>query len=264
MRVAGRAGWPCCAGTSCPTSRPSPRDESRRPPSTASCRGRTGARARPGRRARAGRRPAARSRWPPPAATTCSCRARPARARRCWPSGCPVCCPTSTSDEALEVTAIHSVAGLLPAQAPLVRRPPFCRRRTTPPRCRRSLVAARPDGPAGSGVAGPPRGAVPGRGARVQTRGAGRAAPAARARRGRRSRAAAGTARFPARFQLVMAANPCPCGRAYGKGLYCTCTPQAGAVTSTAVRTDQGPRSTSCSSSSRSPGRRWSPTRVWS
>ena len=38
---------------------------------------------------------------------------------------------------------------------------------------------------------------------------------------------AAGTARFPARFQLVIASNPCPCGRAYGKGLYCTCTPQA-------------------------------------
>lgn len=29
---------------------------------------------------------------------------------------------------------------------------------------------------------------------------------------------------FPARFQLVLAANPCPCGRAVGKGLGCTCT----------------------------------------
>ncbi len=35
---------------------------------------------------------------------------------------------------------------------------------------------------------------------------------------------AAGTARYPARFQLVMAANPCPCGRGWGKGLDCTCT----------------------------------------
>ena len=35
----------------------------------------------------------------------------------------------------------------------------------------------------------------------------------------------AGIARYPARFQLVMAANPCPCGRAVGKGLACTCTP---------------------------------------
>ncbi len=36
---------------------------------------------------------------------------------------------------------------------------------------------------------------------------------------------AMGAARYPARFQLVLAANPCPCGRAVGKGLDCTCTP---------------------------------------
>ncbi|MFF5790540.1 YifB family Mg chelatase-like AAA ATPase [Paeniglutamicibacter sp. NPDC012692] len=36
---------------------------------------------------------------------------------------------------------------------------------------------------------------------------------------------AAGTATYPARFQLVMAANPCPCGRNLGKGTDCTCTP---------------------------------------
>ncbi|GAA4031101.1 YifB family Mg chelatase-like AAA ATPase [Arthrobacter methylotrophus] len=35
----------------------------------------------------------------------------------------------------------------------------------------------------------------------------------------------AGTAAYPARFQLVLAANPCPCGKATGKGLNCTCTP---------------------------------------
>jgi magnesium chelatase family protein len=38
---------------------------------------------------------------------------------------------------------------------------------------------------------------------------------------------AAGAAAYPARFQLVLAANPCPCGLATGKGLECTCTPQA-------------------------------------
>ena len=37
---------------------------------------------------------------------------------------------------------------------------------------------------------------------------------------------AAGTARYPARFQLVLAANPCPCGRSVGKGLDCTCRPE--------------------------------------
>ena len=31
--------------------------------------------------------------------------------------------------------------------------------------------------------------------------------------------------RYPARFLLVLAANPCPCGRAWGKGLGCTCRP---------------------------------------
>ncbi|WP_432394345.1 YifB family Mg chelatase-like AAA ATPase [Pseudarthrobacter sp. L19] len=36
---------------------------------------------------------------------------------------------------------------------------------------------------------------------------------------------AAGTAAYPARFQLVLAANPCPCGKASGKGVDCTCTP---------------------------------------
>jgi magnesium chelatase family protein len=35
---------------------------------------------------------------------------------------------------------------------------------------------------------------------------------------------ARGAARYPARFQLVLAANPCPCGRAVGKGLACTCS----------------------------------------
>ncbi|UKA57313.1 YifB family Mg chelatase-like AAA ATPase [Arthrobacter sp. FW306-2-2C-D06B] len=35
----------------------------------------------------------------------------------------------------------------------------------------------------------------------------------------------AGTAAYPARFQLVLAANPCPCGKATGKGVDCTCTP---------------------------------------
>lgn len=34
---------------------------------------------------------------------------------------------------------------------------------------------------------------------------------------------AKGTAWYPARFLLVMAANPCPCGYAYGDGERCTC-----------------------------------------
>jgi len=33
-----------------------------------------------------------------------------------------------------------------------------------------------------------------------------------------------GTARFPARFILILAANPCPCGKFAGRGRGCTCT----------------------------------------
>ena len=36
---------------------------------------------------------------------------------------------------------------------------------------------------------------------------------------------ASGRFRFPSRFQLVLAANPCPCGMGYGKGERCLCTP---------------------------------------
>jgi len=38
---------------------------------------------------------------------------------------------------------------------------------------------------------------------------------------------AASVACFPAKFQLILAANPCPCGKAVGKGLDCECTPMA-------------------------------------
>ncbi|OZG69371.1 YifB family Mg chelatase-like AAA ATPase [Bifidobacterium eulemuris] len=34
---------------------------------------------------------------------------------------------------------------------------------------------------------------------------------------------AKGTTYYPARFQLVMASNPCPCGYSFGKGELCTC-----------------------------------------
>lgn len=36
---------------------------------------------------------------------------------------------------------------------------------------------------------------------------------------------AKGVARYPARFQLVLAANPCPCGKGWGSGKDCSCTP---------------------------------------
>lgn len=38
---------------------------------------------------------------------------------------------------------------------------------------------------------------------------------------------ASGNAKFPAKFQLVLAANPCPCGHAIGSGKNCICTSSA-------------------------------------
>ena len=35
-----------------------------------------------------------------------------------------------------------------------------------------------------------------------------------------------GTAYYPARFQLILASNPCPCGFGYGTGERCVCTPK--------------------------------------
>lgn len=131
--------------------------------------------------------------------------------------------PDLTPSAALEVTAIHSIAGLLPADAPLIVRPPFC-----DPHHSASLPAI---------IGGGPRMARPGAvslahhgvlfldevpefkpsvlEALRQPLEHGEVVIAR----------SAGTARLPAQFQLVMAANPCPCGLSYGKGIHCTCSP---------------------------------------
>lgn len=133
--------------------------------------------------------------------------------------------PDLSDPEAIEVTSVHSVAGTLVAERGLLRRPPF-------------------ESPHHTATAA----AVIGGGAGVPRPGA-----ASRAHRGvlfldeapefaprvletlrqplehgelvlHRAR---GSARYPARFQLVLAANPCPCGKGVGKALDCTCTPLA-------------------------------------
>ena len=114
-----------------------------------------------------------------------------ARARRCSPSGCRPSCPRSAGRSPLEVTAVHSVAGLLPPGKPLIDVAALLRPaplgHDAGPRRRRPGHR-----PARSGLAGPPRGALPGRDARVQQPGPGRPAAAAgggarrdRAQRGR-------------------------------------------------------------------------------
>ncbi|QOR72075.1 YifB family Mg chelatase-like AAA ATPase [Ruania alkalisoli] len=133
--------------------------------------------------------------------------------------------PDLTEPEAVEVTSVHSVAGTYDPATGLMRRPPF-----EDPHHTATQVAL-----VGGGSGLPRPGAI------------------SRAHRGVlfldeapefRSQAleslrqplesghlvvarARGTARFPARFQLVLAANPCPCGRASGRGQECTCSPMA-------------------------------------
>ncbi|HET6727807.1 MAG TPA: YifB family Mg chelatase-like AAA ATPase, partial [Jiangellaceae bacterium] len=133
--------------------------------------------------------------------------------------------PDLSTDESLEVTAIHSVAGVLPTDQPLIIRPPFADPHHT------ASVAA-----------------VVGGGSRLIRPGA-----ASRAHRGvlfmdeapefgphvldalRQplehgeivvSRAESSVT-FPARFLLVLASNPCRCGNHGSRTRTCSCTPDA-------------------------------------
>lgn len=131
--------------------------------------------------------------------------------------------PPLSMDESMEVTAIHSVAGLLATDDPLISVPPFVAPHYT------TSVAALVGG--GSGLARP--GAVsrahrgvlfldescefgPQRLNALRT-----ALEDGEVRHARRD----GIVRFPAAFQLVLASNPCPC--APPRDLDCTCSPRA-------------------------------------
>jgi magnesium chelatase family protein len=117
--------------------------------------------------------------------------------------------PPLGHDEALEVTGIHSVAGRLPAGHPLVAHPPFCAPHHS------TTLAAVVGG--GSGIAGPGAVSLAHRGVLFLDEApefSPRVLDALRqplesgevvlARAG-------GVARYPCRFLLVLAANPCPC-----------------------------------------------------
>ena len=117
--------------------------------------------------------------------------------------------PDLTEDEALEVTAIHSVAGLLSKRMPLVTRPPFIAPHHS------SSVAVLVGG--GSGLARPGAISRAHRGVLFLDECAEIRLSALEALRtpledgeirlARRD----GVARYPARCQLILAANPCPC-----------------------------------------------------
>jgi len=135
----------------------------------------------------------------------------------------PALLPPLTQSEALEVTAVHSVAGLLPTDRPLIDSPPYYapHHSTTMP----AIVGG------GSGLPRPGAVSLAHRGvlfldeapefpvrvldALRQPLESGEVTIAR----------SAGSLRLPARFQLCLAANPCPCGRHSLRGEGCECTP---------------------------------------
>jgi magnesium chelatase family protein len=132
--------------------------------------------------------------------------------------------PDLDSEVALEVTAIHSLARRLPSGG-LITRPPF-----VDPHHTASVAAI-----VGGGSGTPRPGAISLAHGGVlfldeapewnrATLDALRQPLESGTLTISRSRA---TATYPARFQLVLAANPCPCGRASGPGRDCSCTPTA-------------------------------------
>ena len=136
----------------------------------------------------------------------------------------PTILPDLRPPEALEVTSIHSVAGQLPPGAGLITRPPFCAPHHTASKA--AIVGG------GTGLVRPGAASLAHRGvlfldeapefhrdvldALRQPLEAGELT-VARARM---------FATFPARFTLVLAANPCPCARGGGDGP-CSCSPTA-------------------------------------
>jgi magnesium chelatase family protein len=133
--------------------------------------------------------------------------------------------PDLDEEVALQVTAVHSLVGHLPGGHGLITRPPYIDPHHT------ASVAAVVGG--GSGLPRPgaislAHGGVLFLDEAPEWNRATLDALRQPLESGRltihRSKA---TATYPARFQLVLAANPCPCGRATGGGRDCTCTPMA-------------------------------------
>ncbi|MEU3982214.1 YifB family Mg chelatase-like AAA ATPase [Streptomyces sp. NPDC026672] len=137
----------------------------------------------------------------------------------------PAVLPRLRREESLEVTAVHSVAGLLPPGKPLIDVAPYCAPHHSA--TMQSLVGG------GPGIARPGAVSLAHRGVlfldeapefHSQTLDALRqpleAGHVVIAR-------SAGVVRFPARFLMVLAANPCPCGRFSQRDALCECPPSA-------------------------------------
>jgi magnesium chelatase family protein len=137
----------------------------------------------------------------------------------------PTVLPRLEPAAALEVSAIHSVAGTLLPGRPLVTEPPFCAPHHTATRA--AIVGG------GSGIIRPGAASLAHHGCLFLDEAPEFSRDVLDALRqplesGEVLVARAGvTARFPARFTLILAANPCPCASAGTAGAGCSCTPLA-------------------------------------
>jgi len=137
----------------------------------------------------------------------------------------PTVLPRLDPRAALEVSAIHSVAGTLPPGRPLLIDPPFCAPHHTSTRA--AIVGG------GSGIIKPGAASLAHHGCLFLDEAPEFGRDVLDGLRqplesGEVVLARAGvTARFPARFTLIMAANPCACASASTSGAACSCSPLA-------------------------------------
>lgn len=131
--------------------------------------------------------------------------------------------PPLTRGEALEVTAIHSVAGMLPAGTSMIDTAPYCAPHHSA--TMQSLVGG------GPGVARPGAVSLSHRGVLFLDEAPEFSTKALDALRQPLEAGhvviarSAGVVRLPARFLMALAANPCPCGQYRAYGGECDCPP---------------------------------------
>jgi magnesium chelatase family protein len=137
----------------------------------------------------------------------------------------PSIIPSLDFAAALEVTSIHSIAGTLPPDSPLMTEPPFCAPHHTASKA--AIVGG------GRGIIHPGAASLAHRGCLFLDEAPEFDRDVLDALRqplesGEVVVARSGlTARFPASFTLVLAANPCPCAKGGVPHSACTCTPAA-------------------------------------
>lgn len=135
----------------------------------------------------------------------------------------PTILPGLDRAAALEVTSIHSVAGQLPPAACLLTRPPYCAPHHTATKA--AIVGG------GSGILRPGAASLAHHGILLLDEAPEFDRDVLDALRqplesGEVMIARAGLcARFPARFMLVLASNPCPCAKSGVPGASCECSP---------------------------------------